>query len=174
MGITDRSRAPATVQLLTVPERVYQRIIHNADRDEATGCLVSRYSIGGRRDGKGSDGYSQIGWQQDGQRIVVSCHRALWVYLEGPIPDGMTVDHMCPPGGHNKRCQERKHLRLLTNFDNARRTFGRDWPLGQCANGHPDSLLKVVSDGRLRCPECLKQYGRNTRERKRQRTAESA
>lgn len=113
---------------IITPARVRERIIHWADRDEQTGCLVSRYSVG-------SHGYAQIGWHEGGRRIVTLAHRALWIAERGPIPEGMTVDHEeC----HNRKCVEITHLRLLTNLDNARRNkAGRDWPLdGTCIRGH--------------------------------------
>src|SRR5262249_31460359 len=121
---------------MMIPERVYQRLIHWADREEPTGFLVSRYSVG-------SHGYAQIGWQEGGHRTVTIAHRALWIYVHGEIPEGMTVDHIC----RVRRCVEITHLRLLTNSDNGRRNhpdYG-DWPLGQCRHGHPDSERRVFS-----------------------------
>lgn len=145
---------------MDIPERVYQRVIHNADRDEATGCLVSRYSVA-------SHGYAQVGWQTEHGVTMTLCHRVVWQYLNGEIPDGYTVDHQC----HNRKCVEASHLRLLTNFDNARRTHGKDWPLGQCAKGHPDSELFWHGKGkwrRQRCRVCHLAYNReyNARRKK--------
>lgn len=142
-----------------VPERVYQRVLHWADRAEPTegqeiGCLVSRYSTG-------SHGYAQIGWNEGGKRTVTLAHLALWRHEVGPIPEGMTVDHKC----RNKKCVERSHLRLLTNYDNARRTHGRDWPLGQCINGHPDSE-QFMQGKRRRCRPCNQKFQREYYERK--------
>lgn len=57
------------------------------------------------------------------------------------------------------------HLRLLPNFENARRVNGLDWPMGQCANGHPNNRLKAVvrvARGKKRlgtiCGECRRIY----------------
>jgi hypothetical protein len=106
-------------------ERAYKRIMETATPSES-GCLVSTYSTG-------SHGYTQA-W--DGQTVVLA-HRVVWEHHNGPIEDGWTVDHTC----HNKRCVNVEHLRYLTSLDNARRNkAGRDWPLGQCVNGHPDSI----------------------------------
>ena len=144
---------------MLIPERVYQRTITWVDRDETTGCLVSRYSVA-------SHGYAQIGWQENGKRCLTLCHRVVWIHDVGPIADGYTVDHQCPHG-RNRKCIELTHLRTLTNFDNARRTFGRDWPLGQCINGHPDSELRLMDGGRrMRCHLCAAQYQRTSRARK--------
>lgn len=68
---------PAT-QLLT---DAYYRVTEWADRDESTGCLVSRYSVG-------SHGYAQA---TDGDGPTLA-HLIVWRYVNGPIPKGMTVD----------------------------------------------------------------------------------
>lgn len=143
---------------MLIPERVYERVLHWADRT-SDGCLASRYSVG-------SHGYAQIGWHEDGKRTVTLCHRVVWRYLEGEIPEGLTVDHICK----NKRCVERAHLRLLSNFENARRTSGKDWPLGQCINGHSNEFLRTEPHGRTRCTKCKVDTQRRYREKKRLRS----
>lgn len=106
-------------------EQAYRRVIASADRDLETGCLISRYSTG-------SHNYAQA-W--DGETVVLA-HRIVWEHERGPIPEGMTVDHIC----HNRKCVDIVHLRMLSNLDNSRRNRTRDdWPLGQCVNGHDDA-----------------------------------
>jgi hypothetical protein len=114
------------------PEKVYRRIMAKAERTPA-GCLESLYS-------HGSHGYTQVGWHEPGysRPQMLLTHRAVWQWVYGEIPDGMTVDHLC----HNRACVEIAHLRILTNYENARRTSGRDWPLGQCVNGHPNEHIQ--------------------------------
>lgn len=134
--------------------------MHNADRDPASGCLVSRYSVG-------SHGYAQIGWTESGRTRMMLAHRAVWIHAHGPIPDGMTVDHR--QGKCHHKCIELGHLRLITNHANARRNTGQDFPMGQCQHGHPDSALKLYSRGggkkSLGCSICRsdmqKRYRRN-------------
>lgn len=41
-------------------------------------------------------------------------HRVKWIETNGPIPDGMKVDHMC----WNTRCINIDHLRLVTQAEN--------------------------------------------------------
>ncbi|AXH44432.1 HNH endonuclease [Arthrobacter phage MargaretKali] len=76
----------------------------------------------------------------------------------GPVPLGHTIDHTCK----QKRCVNPNHLRILTNYENARRTDGRDWPLGQCVNGHPNSELRDFANGdgktKRRCRICYHGY----------------
>lgn len=140
--------------MIEIPERVAERA-YSCYTVSSDGCLISTYSVA-------SHGYSQIGWCANGKRTMTTAHRAAWVHANGQIPAGMTVDHICK----TRRCVHVDHLRLLTNFENARRTSGRDWPIGECANGHPNSEL-VVWAGRIRCRLCTAGRQRNWRQRNR-------
>jgi hypothetical protein len=67
---------------------------------------------------------------------MVLAHRAAWVHVNGQMPLGMTLDHLCK----TRRCVNPDHLRMLPNYENARRVNGMDWPMGQCAQGHPNEF----------------------------------
>ena len=139
--------------MVRTPERVVNRALASYDVDE-NGCWITRYSTG-------SHGYGQIGWGVAGKRWLVLTHRVSWEAHYGPIPNGMTVDHMCKV----KRCMNPDHLRLLTSFDNGRRG-NRDWPLGQCANGHPDEFMRPVPGRSFRnCTVCMREWKRENRRR---------
>lgn len=143
-----------------IPERVARRALERHVVEMTTGCHISTYSTA-------SHGYAQIGWMDKSGRGVVTAHRAAWVAANGhQIPDGMTVDHTCK----NKTCVNPDHLRLLSNFENARRTSGRDWPLGECAHGHPNSRL-IKRSGRWACRDCSARWQRDYLARKRSREA---
>lgn len=130
-----------------IPERVIARVRSKIEIDPDRGCHISTYSVG-------SHGYAQVGWHDEqGIRTMMLCHRVIWIAEHGPIDPGMTVDHMCK----QRRCVRIDHLRLLTNYENARRTAGRDWPLGQCINGHPNSMLHRQRGGRIVCAPCLQE-----------------
>lgn len=121
-------------------QAAYERILRRVDDSiqTETNCLICTYSTG-------SHGYPQA-W--DGTTVVLA-HRIVWEAEWGPIPKGMTVDHIC----HVRTCVSLWHLRLLSNFDNARRNGPGDWPLdGRCKHGHP------VSDWRPLGPERQKGY----------------
>jgi hypothetical protein len=135
--------------------RHVERTLAHADRD-ARGCLVSRYSTG-------SHGYAQA-W--DGSTVVLA-HRLVWEGEHDPIPDGMTVDHRdhC-----NRKCIEISHLRLITNYQNARRNRGDANPdLTVCLNGHDAPLVQRVRQRRgeariwLTCIECERERQRRYR-----------
>jgi len=78
------------------------------------------------------------------------------------MPVGVTLDHTCK----TRQCVNPDHLRVLPNYENARRVNGMDWPMGQCANGHPNSLVVTRSAldkrGNIRegtiCAECRRLY----------------
>lgn len=97
----------------------------------------------------------------------VSAHRLSYHLHVGPIPEGMTVDHLC----FNPPCVNPEHLRLLTPSENsanqrlARRTH--------CGRGHeyvPGSF-RIGSKGGRSCRRCdsLRQ-----RERAMERRAQAA
>lgn len=58
-------------------------------------------------------------------------HRLAWEDANGPIPDGMEIDHLC----RNRACITVEHLELVTSRENTRRarclSVG-DW----CSRGH--------------------------------------
>lgn len=141
---------------MDIPGRVAARAASRFSEDPS-GCLVSLYSVA-------SHGYAQVGWKGEMGMTGTTAHRAAWVHHRGQIPDDMTVDHVCK----NRRCVNVAHLRLLTNFENARRTAGRDWKLGQCINGHPNEHLHVRPNGRTRCTRCNADYQRAYRDRKKE------
>lgn len=126
-------RDPKRWNTVSVPERVTERAYtrHEVNED---GCWVSTYSTA-------SHGYAQIGWQNKGSCHVVLAHRAAWTHVNGQVPIGMTLDHTCK----NRRCVNPAHLRLLSNYENARRNRGDDWAFGSCRNGHPDVNLREIA-----------------------------
>lgn len=131
MGASD-FRTVERWNTVTVPYRVSERA-HSRWTESPDGCWVSTYSVG-------SHGYAQIGWQDGTERHAVLAHRASWSYENGQLPMGLTLDHVCK----NRRCVRPLHLRLLSNYENARRNSGSDWPMGTCANGHPSNELREV------------------------------
>ena len=67
------------------------------------GCLVW---VGGT-DGKGYGRFNVNGRPK-------RAHRYAWEQANGPIPEGMFIDHIC----HNRACVEVTHLRLATDSQN--------------------------------------------------------
>jgi hypothetical protein len=90
------------------------------DCSDADGCWLWTQSTG-------SHGYGQT-W--DGVTVRLT-HRVAWTLTNGPIPDGMTVDHRC----RNRRCVNPAHLRLLPNVLNAHDNGNHR--KSHCPLGHP-------------------------------------
>ena len=57
-----------------------------------------------------SQGYGQLRF---GNKAIYA-HRVAWEMNNGPIPDGLVVDHMC----HNRRCVNPAHLQIVTQKQN--------------------------------------------------------
>lgn len=130
------------------PDAVIERARHYVAADGD--CVVSLYSCG-------SHGYPQIGWNDGGYQATL-VHRVVWVAANGPIPPGMTVDHIC----RNKRCCRLDHLRLLTNLDNA-----RDNGMSRrthCPQGHAYDEANTYIDrrGHRKCRTCNRERRRSS------------
>jgi hypothetical protein len=93
------------------------------------------------------DGYAHMAYLG---RQGVPAHRVAWVLANGPIPDGMTVDHVC----FNPGCVNAKHLQLLTRSANSRR---KKMIKTCCVHGHEftdeNTYLDKSNRGR-RCRAC--------------------
>ena len=81
-------------------------------------------------------------------------HRVVWIAKHGPIPDDLTIDHVCL----NKKCVNVDHLRLLTRVENG--ALGATKPT--CLNGHDwtDAYIRPYDGARI-CRLC--QSARNRR-----------
>lgn len=83
-------------------------------------------------------------------------HRRLWTLLNGPIPAGMDVDHIC----YNRACVEPSHLQLVPHVENMRMAARRKLPKPVCKNGHPAETNAVRhskgnGEYRWRCKSCV-------------------
>lgn len=112
-------------------------------------CWETTYSIG-------THGYGQVGWWENGRSRVTTAHRAAWTYHNGPIPEGMTIDHIC----RNRKCVNPSHLQLLTNLQNAI-SNSPDYNPEYCKNGHR-RRDKDIGSGQG-CQECKNEYMRKKR-----------
>ena len=93
------------------------------------------------------DGYSKI-------KLSGRCrvgHRVSYETFVGPIPEGLTLDHLC----RTPRCVNPKHLDPCTTEENTRRQPQNDSTL--CRNGHPrtDESTYVSPGGHRQCRVCM-------------------
>lgn len=82
-------------------------------------------------------------------------HRIAYEYCVGPIPTGLTIDHLC----RNRVCVDPKHLEPVTAAENALRGYGWAGTNARktvCLRGHeytPNNTM-WTRKGRRRCRSC--------------------
>ena len=114
----------------------------------------------------GYNGYGKLRVQ--GQ--MRKAHRLAYEFCIGPIPEGLTLDHLC----RNRKCVNPSHLEPVTYQQNILRGEGRAAAQARrthCPRGHPYDLFNTYKgpDGRRHCRVCLSAEGRRrTRQEKRE------
>lgn len=91
-------------------------------------------------------------------------HRAVWEALVGPIPPGMSLDHLC----RNRPCVNPDHLRVVSMRDNTLASpitiTGINARKTHCVNGHPfdadNTYTPPNRPNRRECRECVRTRSR--------------
>lgn len=98
-----------------------------------------------------SDGYGNLGI--NGQWWLA--HRWFYTVLVGPIPDGLTVDHLC----FNRICVNVAHMEAITRSENLKRAKAR---ITHCVNGHAYTEQNTYRrpNGRRICRICRVRHQR--------------
>lgn len=84
--------------------------------------------------------------------LHMGSHRWSWEFFNGPIPDGLQLDHLC----QNKRCVNPWHLEPVTAAVNNSRKL-HPWSDGTCTKGlHPmtEEMIYVFGNGSRTCRGC--------------------
>lgn len=89
-------------------------------------------------------------------------HRVMWELVNGPIPDDLTIDHLC----RIRACINPDHMELVTVAENSRRATRGKWIarsirprlVEECQNGHPynDENTRIDARGRRSCRVCAR------------------
>lgn len=97
-------------------------------------------------------GYGQI--YSNKTRKPERGHRMLYELLVGPIPDGLTLDHLC----RNRKCVRPDHLEPVTRGENVRRGAA-DRLTDICRNGHERTQENtyITPAGVRQCRTCKAQ-----------------
>lgn len=96
------------------------------------------------------DGYAQGSYR--GRQLPA--HRLVYELLVGPIPDGLTLDHLC----YNPGCVEPRHLEPVTATENSRRQ--RSASKTECSRGHgytPENTYIRPANGQRDCRQCIRE-----------------
>jgi hypothetical protein len=95
-------------------------------------------------------------------RTRVRAHRWCWEFFNGPIPEGLELDHLC----RNRRCVNPWHLEPVTHRVNMSRAVWRK-PEVLCGRGHvvADDAY-VTPAGKRVCRLCRRVRSKNYRARK--------
>lgn len=110
-----------------------------------------------------TNGYGSAAIGDRGRTGLV--HRIAYEAAYGPIPDGLTVDHLCHgwdrecPGGKgcaHRRCCNPAHLEAVAIVENVRRSHNTTSGRTTCKQGHP--FDDVDAHGHRRCSRCYREY----------------
>ena len=92
-------------------------------------------------------GYGRLNWQGS----KATAHRLVWELLVGPIPDGMTIDHLC----RVRSCVNPDHLEVVTLAENIRRGLARHKaPIRQGCRTHGMRDVFTRPNGHRVCRIC--------------------
>jgi ribosomal protein S14 len=118
------------------------------DRGHSTPCWIWTGNVR-------ADGYGQTHYKGK----VSKPHRVFYTELVGPIPDGLTIDHLC----RVKLCVNPAHMEAVSASENLRRQYcagsGSPADLARrtaCKHGHPftPENTRIRSGGSRICREC--------------------
>lgn len=129
---------------------VYERFMEKV-KVSATGCWQWTSTI--KRDG-------YPGFWLDGAQLA---HRVSYELHVGPIPTGLTIDHLC----ENRSCVNPEHLQVVTRAENTSRARkGKSLPprprSTHCKRGHEYTTDNTLPrpGGRRECKACNNHYQR--------------
>lgn len=113
-----------------------------------------------------SRGYGSVTNGHGGSMLA---HRAVWEYVNGPIPEGLTIDHVAERGCVSKLCLNVDHMEVVTRAENVRRALRART---HCKHGHElsgDNVRRYTrANGRVHrvCRACAYRWNVESRARR--------
>jgi len=103
-----------------------------------------------------SDGYAFMYYPP--KRKAIKAHRAAWMLANGPVPEGMVLDHIC----RDRACINLEHLRVVTQQENIMAGLHNIDNRSHCNQGHPfiKENIMVRKNGKRECAECNRERAR--------------
>jgi hypothetical protein len=143
----------------TTPERFWSLVDRRGDAE----CWPWK---GGTK-----QGYGQIMVARKAKRA----HRVAYELTVGPIPEGLTLDHLC----RNRACCNPKHLEPVTNRENVLRGVGPSAEAARkthCPQGHeytPENVYQRPGKPDRSCLTCRRRWRAERNQRLKAKRAEA-
>lgn len=91
--------------------------------------------------------------------VLLRAHRVAFELANGPIPEGLVLDHIC----NVRHCVNPAHLRAVTNRENVLRGQHPNaiaWRTSTCRRGHSLTDAYVKANGTRNCRTCNREQHR--------------
>ncbi len=117
------------------------------------------------------NGYGQFGGIYNGEHRMLYAHRVAYSWFRGPIPVGLTIDHLC----RNRACVRFDHLEAVTQRVNNLRGTGFsaiNAAKTHCDYGHAfdEGNTRITPTGQRDCRKCCARRQSEVRARRRERS----
>lgn len=112
---------------------IVERLLDAYEVDQATGCWIWSGGVS-------TDGYARISIGNE----VVYAHRVSYETFIGPIPEGLTIDHVRERGCVHRSCINPNHLEPVSLSENSRRGSLARWhgsPVPPCTARAGDGVI---------------------------------
>lgn len=150
---------PDLLHIEPMTDATSTRFWGKVDKSGENGCWVWQEGTSG--------GYGRFHLKEGtGRYRSVRSHRFAYEEANGPVPDGLVLDHLC----RNTACVNPAHLEAVTQWENTMRGEGPAAKLARktrCKHGHdftPENT-KVRADGTRECRTCRLDRQRERRAR---------